>query len=85
MALKDAINLNKARPCRFSECIVHYSEDDIKTLGEWIATPLPVRSMVNAIRLEYPDHSMADATVTSHLRGQCSCAADAPFKGAWHE
>jgi hypothetical protein len=85
MALKDAINLNKARPCRFSDCLSHYSDEDIETLNDWITAQLPVRTMANAIKLEYPDHAMADATIAGHLRGQCSCPTEARFKGAWNE
>jgi hypothetical protein len=84
MALKDALESQRNKPCKFATCLARYTDEDLKTLQEWVQQRIAVRQIVNALRAEYPDNNVVEGTFRSHLVGTCCCtgAAD-PLWGAW--
>lgn len=85
MALKDAMKMPDLRVCKFARDIENYTAEDLETLTDWIKNGLPLRRIVQALKLEYPEHCSSDGTVSGHLNATCSCPVDTLLKGAWSE
>ena len=73
MALKDALESQRAKSCKFANCLTHYADEDIKTLQEWIKNRVAVLQMTKALRAEYPEYSVVEGSLRSHLDGSCCC------------
>ena len=56
MALKDAMKMPDLRVCKFARDIENYTAEDLETLTDWIKNGLPLRRIVQALKLEYPEH-----------------------------
>ena len=85
MALKDAMKMPDLRVCKFARDIENYTAEDLETLTDWIKNGLPLRRIVQALKVEYPEHCSSDGTVSGHLNATCSCPVDTLLKGVWSE
>ena len=85
MALKDAMKMPDLRVCKFARDIENYTAEDLETLTDWIKIGLPLRRIVQALKVEYPEHWSSDNTVSGHLNATCSCPVDTLLKGVWSE
>ena len=83
MSLRDAHKPIREKTCRFTICAEVYKPEDIETLNEWIQNRMPTTQIVAALRIEYPNHSMAQDTLRAHMRGLCSCPNETLWKGVW--
>ena len=80
--MKDAMREVETTYCKFKRCLDEYSADDVKTIGEWIKTGVPVKRICGALRKEYPNANMVEATFFLHVRGDCGCPEGTLYKGA---
>ena len=84
MALADRLPIDNSKPCRFARIYELMKPEDQETLHEWISNKVPQRTIIAAIKAEYPeDGSMSDGTLANHCYGRCSCSADMPLRKVW--